>query len=108
VPIPEGGAIEGESGYACTSDGDCHLLVLDVAECRLYEMWRANLAAQGFRGGCLAAWDLTQSYSPTLRGDCCTSADAAGLPIAAHLCTADEIAAGRIEHAIRFILPNAL
>jgi len=43
-----------------------------------------------------------------MRGDYCTSADAAGLPIAAHLFSADEVKAGSIEHAIRFILPNAL
>ena len=31
-----------------------------------------------------------------------------GLPIAAHMFNADEIAAGEIPHAIRFILPNEL
>ena len=36
----------------------------------------------------------------------CTSADAAGFPIAPLLFTADEVAAGHIDHAIRFILPN--
>ncbi|MFZ5896134.1 MAG: hypothetical protein ACOY0T_34070 [Myxococcota bacterium] len=104
--LPAGGAIEGESGYACEGDGDCHLIVLDAANCRLYEMWRANLSGSTFYGGCQAVWDLRQTYTPTLRGDCCTSADAAGLPIAAHLFNADEIAAGEIKHAIRFILPN--
>jgi len=107
MPIPANGATEGETSYACEGDGDCHLIVVDSAECRLYEMWRANRAsASSFEGGCLAVWDLSAPYSPTLRGDCCTSADAAGLPIAAHMFTADEIAAGQIPHAIRFILPN--
>ena len=41
------------------------------------------------------------------RGEHCTSADAAGFPIAALLFNADEVAAGEIRHAIRFILPNA-
>src|SRR5207249_424959 len=41
-----------------------------------------------------------------LRGDQCTSADAAGLPMAALLPTADEVAAGAVPHALRFILPN--
>ena len=36
----------------------------------------------------------------------CTSADAAGFPIAPLLFNADEVAAGHIDHAIRFILPN--
>ncbi|MFO7178745.1 MAG: hypothetical protein DIU78_008615, partial [Pseudomonadota bacterium] len=108
-PVPPGGALEGEASYACTTDGDCHLIVIDTAECRLYEMWRADRpSASSFRGGCQAVWDLLAPYTPTLRGDCCTSADAAGLPIAAHLFSADEIAAGEIRHAIRFILPNSL
>ena len=41
------------------------------------------------------------------RGDQCSSADAAGYPIAALLFSADEVAAGSVDHAIRFILPNA-
>jgi serine/threonine-protein kinase len=41
------------------------------------------------------------------RGDQCTSADAGGFPISALLFSADEVAAGHIDHAIRFILPNA-
>jgi serine/threonine-protein kinase len=109
VPIPPSGAIEGETSYACTNDGDCHLIVVDKAACRLYEMWRANRSsASAFDGGCGTVWDLRESYRPQLRGECCTSADAAGLPIAAHMFNADEIASGRIEHAIRFILPNNL
>jgi serine/threonine-protein kinase len=109
MPIPASGATEGESGYACDNDGDCHLIVVDSGACRLYEMWRANRSsASSFEGGCLAIWDLDAPYVPTLRGDCCTSADAAGLPIAAHMFNADEIAAGEIPHAIRFILPNRL
>jgi serine/threonine-protein kinase len=109
VPIPAAGAIEGENSYACTNDGDCHLIVIDRAECKLFEMWRANrTSATSFSGGCSVVWDLRQQYRPELRGECCTSADAAGLPIAAHMFSADEIYAGRIAHAIRFILPNNL
>jgi hypothetical protein len=107
VPIPAGGHIEGEAGYTCDGDGDCHLIVIDRAECRLYEQWRASYAGPGdYQGGCLAVWDLDVGYDETLRGDFCTSADAAGLPIAAHLFDADEVAAGEIPHALRFILPN--
>jgi serine/threonine-protein kinase len=108
IPLPDSGAIEGEQSYACDNDGDCHLLVIDTAQCRLFEMWRANQSGSNFDGGCLAVWDLTAPYQQTLRGDCCTSADAAGLPIAAHMWSADDIAAGVIQHAIRFILPNEL
>lgn len=107
LPVPAAGALEGEEGYACTQDGDCHLLVVDRENCRLYEMWRANIEGDNFWGGCLAVWDLEANYSPALRGDCCTSADAAGLPITPLLFGPDDIAAGEIRHALRFILPNA-
>ncbi|EDM79729.1 hypothetical protein PPSIR1_16745 [Plesiocystis pacifica SIR-1] len=107
VPVPEGGAIEGEEGYACTSDGDCHLIVAARDENLLYEMWRANIVDDVFYGGCLAVWDMGVVYDDEGRGQGCTSADAAGFPIAPLLFTADEVAAGSIDHAIRFILPNA-
>jgi len=107
VPVPPGGALEGESGYECLGDGDCHLIVQDGPRQRLYEMWRANFVGDSFLGGCLAVWDLTRVYPPSGRGEQCTSADAAGYPIAPLLFSADEVAAGRIGHAIRFILPNA-
>ncbi|MCX5740978.1 MAG: hypothetical protein NT062_00600, partial [Proteobacteria bacterium] len=105
VPVPVGGNVEGESGYACVGDGDCHLLVVDRAAGKLFEMWRANITST-FVGGCLAVWDTHAAYTDTLRGDQCTSADAAGFPITPLVFTADEVAAGSIDHAIRFILPN--
>jgi serine/threonine-protein kinase len=105
-PVPPGGALEGEQGYACTQDGDCHLLVVDRSAKRLYEMWRADLRGDVFKGGCAAVWDLGRSYPESLRGEGCTSADAGGFPIAAMLFSADEVASGTIGHAIRFILPN--
>ena len=106
VPVPDGGALEGEAGYECESDGDCHLIVVDQATNQLFEMWRANIVGDDFFGGCLAVWDMTRVYGPSGRGENCTSADAAGYPIAPLLFSADEVAAGSIEHAIRFILPN--
>ncbi|KIG14987.1 hypothetical protein DB30_06176 [Enhygromyxa salina] len=107
VPVPAVGAIEGESGYECTNDGDCHLIVAARDENLLYEMWRANIVDGTFYGGCLAVWDMTKVYGDDGRGQGCTSADAAGFPIAPLLFTADEVASGSIDHAIRFILPNA-
>lgn len=106
VPVPAGGAIEGESGYQCVSDGDCHLIVVYPPTQKLYEMWRANIVNGTFYGGCLAVWDMNRVYGPSGRGENCTSADAAGFPIAPLLFTADEVSAGWIDHAIRFILPN--
>jgi hypothetical protein len=114
MPVPPGGKLEGESGYACTNGGDCHLIV--VQGDKLYEMWRADFAggsdSGAFSGGCLAVWDLKRDYwsnksVETLgRGNQCTSADAAGFPVTDLTFTADEVASGEINHAIRFILPN--
>jgi hypothetical protein len=106
IPLPVGGNIEGEDGYACTSDGDCHLIVHAPGEDRLYEMWRADVRGGDFNGGCLAVWDTSRVYPAEGRGEQCSSADAAGFPIAPLLFSADEVAAGEIAHAIRFILPN--
>jgi hypothetical protein len=110
LPVPPNGNIEGETGYQCTTGGDCHLLVYDTSAKKLYEMWRADitdpLTPSSFQGGCLAVWNTSQTYTDTLRGDQCTSADAAGFPISPLLFTADEVAAGEIKHAIRYILPN--
>jgi hypothetical protein len=106
IPVPDGGALEGENGYECTTDGDCHLIVVERDEGRLYEMWRANIVGDQFYGGCMAVWDMNMTYDNDGRGQGCTSADAAGFPIAPLLFDADEVAAGSIDHAIRFILPN--
>jgi serine/threonine-protein kinase len=106
VPVPDGGNVEGEAGYACTQGGDCHLIVYDHDAGKLYEMYKADIEGSAFSGGCLAVWNTHEAYGDALRGDQCTSADAAGLPIAPLLFSADEVAAGHIDHAIRFTLPN--
>ena len=112
MPIPADANIEGSSDLTCDisgntdGQGDCHLLVADRDAGKLFEVYHGsmdgeNLAAEGF-----FVWDLTKEYPETLRGDQCTSADAAGLPITALTPTADEVAAGKVDHALRFILPN--
>ncbi len=123
VPIPKGGVVEqdytsappltGFSGYTCAgfdNGDDCHLLALSRSEHRLYEIYHATIDANNqFQGGCLAIWNLTDADTDgTGRGEQCTSADAAGFPIAALLFTPEEIKAGHIDHAIRFILPNSM
>jgi serine/threonine-protein kinase len=105
-PLPAGGAIEGENGYACTQDGDCHLLVADRPSRKLFEMWRADVQNGVFRGGCAVVWNLDQDYGADLRGPGCTSADASGLPIASLTPSPDEVQSGDVAHALRFILPN--
>ena len=107
IPLPAGGGIEGQTGYQCLSeDNDCHLIVVDRSQGKLYEVYRANYADGAVSGNGLAVWDLNRVYPPSGRGDQCSSTDAAGFPIAPLLFNADELAIGRIDHAIRFILPN--
>ncbi|MFC4822255.1 hypothetical protein [Dokdonella ginsengisoli] len=110
-PVPAGGAIEGSPGYACDHENaDCHLLVQQGDA--LYEAYAANVAGTSLQTICALRWDLTRRYPRNGRGEQCTSADAAGFPIAPLLFNADEVAAaipveGDIGHAIRFVLPNA-
>jgi hypothetical protein len=113
MPVPTNAAIEAVNNLTCNNAGeDCHLLVVqgDV----LYEAYRANAPnATQLQAQCLAIWKLDRVYPESNRGDHCTSADAAGFPIAPLLFNADEVFAatqisnGDLGHAIRFILPNA-
>jgi hypothetical protein len=95
-PIPPGVAIEGGPD----SDGDRHVLVLDVDRCRLFELWAAWPQEDGsWHAGSGAVFDLT---SNALRPAGWTSSDAAGLPVLPGLVRYDEVASGEIRHAIRF------
>jgi serine/threonine-protein kinase len=115
MPVPPGAAIEGQPGLTCDNDSDdCHLLV--VQGDTLYEAYRVTQnSASELQAQCLAIWQLNALYPPEGRGDHCTSADAAGFPMAPLLFNADDIQAaldidplgnGDLGHAIRFILPN--
>jgi serine/threonine-protein kinase len=106
-PIPAGTYVEGEDGMSCTMGGDCHFIVIDRAMGRLFESYQFDYTAGVFTTTCIAGWDMTRVYPPEGRGEQCTSVDAAGFPIAPLLFTPEEIAAGEIDHVIRFILPNA-
>ncbi len=108
IPIPAGGRLEGEEGYACTSGGDCHLLVQVPETCELYEMWRMNATPNALLGGCLAVWDMRMTFGVDGRGQGCSSADAAGLPITPLLFSSTDLVKGSVNHAIRLILPNQL
>lgn len=99
-PIPTDAPIEGGPD----SDGDRHVLVLERANCILYEMFYAWPQADGsWEAGSGARFDL---YANDLRPAGWTSADAAGLPILAGLVRYDEVASGEIRHALRFTAPE--
>jgi hypothetical protein len=92
-PIPNGVAIEGGD----ESDGDRHAIIVDSDSCTLYELFA--LYPSPWSAGSGAIWSLT---SNALRPRGWTSADAAGLPILPGLVRYEEVAAGHIDHAIRF------
>jgi hypothetical protein len=114
MPIPPEARIEGETDLTCDyTNGDCHLIV--VQGDNLFEAYRANVSGSTLQTQCVAKWQLNTVYPPEGRGDHCTSADAAGFPIASLLFNADDVAAAiaqpnvadrHLGHAIRFILPN--
>jgi len=107
MPIPVVGNAEGSADYVCDRENDdCHILVVESAERKLYELYSATQSGDAFEALGAFVWDLDKQYPESLRGEQCTSADAAGLPITALLPTADEVASGDLGHALRFILPN--
>jgi hypothetical protein len=79
--------------------GDRHALIVDRTACRLYELYALRRTAAGWHAGSGAIWSLR---SNRLRPAGWTSADAAGLPILPGLARYDEVAAGHIDHALRF------
>ncbi len=102
MPIPANAAIEGDPN---PGNGDRHLLVLDNANCFLYELYNSHVNTDGsWNADSAAVWDLQDGEQ---RPWTWTSADAAGLPIFPGLVRYDEVASGSIQHAIRFTLPQS-
>jgi hypothetical protein len=91
-PIPDDVSIEGGP----LADGDRHAVIVDSESCSLYELFSLY---PSWSAGSGAIWDLG---SNALRPRGWTSADAAGLPILPGLARHDEVAAGSIDHALRF------
>ena len=101
MPIPCNAPIEGDPNPG----GDRHVLVLDNSRCFLYEFFASVPNTNGsWNADSAAVWDLLANEQ---RPWTWTSADAAGLPIFPGLVRYDEVAAGQIQHAIRFTLPQS-
>jgi hypothetical protein len=94
-PIPASPRIEGGS--------DAHLLMIDIGQCKLWELYAVRRAGSGWAAGSGAYFDLR---SNALRPEGWTSADAAGLPIFPGLVRHEDVAAGAIYHALRFTAPH--
>ena len=98
MPIPANAPIEGDPNPS----GDQHVLVIDQNQCWIYELYLASPGSAGaWNAGSAAVWDM---LSDEQRPYTWTSADAAGLPIFSGLVRYDEVAAGSIQHAMRFTL----
>ena len=99
-PLPRGVAIEGGPH----STGDRHVIVVDGSTCTDYELFAAYPHDHGLRwtAGSGAIFKLDSNH---LRPAGWTSADAAGLPILPGLARYSEVAAGAIDHALRFTAP---
>jgi hypothetical protein len=102
MPVPPNAPIE---GYPKPGNGDRHVLVLDRDNCWLYELYNSHLLKNdNWDAGSAAIWDLLNDQQ---RPYTWTSADAAGLPIFPGLARYDEVAAGAIQHALRFTLQSS-
>jgi hypothetical protein len=100
MPVPATAPVEGGS----SSTGDRHVLVLDNGNCFLYELYNSSINSDGtWNADSTAVWDLLGNEQ---RPYTWTSADAAGLPVFPGLVRYDEVAAGKIQHAFRFTLPQ--
>jgi hypothetical protein len=95
-PVPLNAPVEAGS--------DAHVLVVDSGDCHLYEMYGAHQRGSGWDAASGAVFNLD---SNALRPDTWTSADAAGLPILPGLARYDEVAAGVINHALRFTVDES-
>jgi hypothetical protein len=105
APFPITAPIEGSpadcAGWPNAYIGDSHVLVLDRHSCMLYETFNTHRCSGAWSASSETIWDL-KNYDRRPWG--WTSADAAGLPIFPGLVRYDEVAAGAINHAIRFTM----
>src|SRR5579872_3444821 len=102
MPIPHNAPIEGAPN---PGNGDRHVLVLDRDNCWLYELYGAYRQNNGtWNAASAAVWDLLNVEQ---RPYTWTSADAAGLAVFPGLARYDEVAAGKIQHALRFTLQDS-
>jgi hypothetical protein len=100
-PIPLGANIEGGPD----SDGDRHVIAVDLADCKLYELYRAFPESGAWHADSGAVFDLSSNDEHPMSF---TSADAAGLPIFPGLVRYEEVVLrGELHHAVRFTVSRS-
>ncbi len=109
VPVPltsstvtENG-IMGVAGVSLDSSVDHHSIILNRANCSLYELYQTQLTNGSFSALSVTTWDMARAER---RPYGFTSADAAGLSVFIPLLRYDEVANGRIAHALRMTFNN--
>jgi hypothetical protein len=106
-PIPSTTPIEGNpaqcAGGPNNYQGDQHTIVVDRAQCVVYETFNTTQCGGNWSADQQTLWDMN---TVELRPYGYTSADAAGLSVFEGLIRYDEIVAGVIPHAIRFTAAN--
>lgn len=107
-PVPPNAPIEGQKLDGSPFGGDRHVVVIDRDADRLYELYRAFPRDDGgWNADSGAIFHLdSNDVRPTGKPGW-TSADAAGLPIFPGLARYDEVAAGKIRHALRFTVSRS-
>jgi len=111
-PIPENAPVECwpldgralEVAQQARENGDRHVIVVDPAARRLYELYQGRKTNDGWDCSCAAVFDLS---SNKLRPEGWTSGDAAGLPIFPAVVRFDEVERGLVRHAMRFTVRNS-
>ncbi|WP_309388163.1 hypothetical protein [Chelatococcus sambhunathii] len=107
-PIPRKADVEGERPKGGSFGGDRHVLVIEKAANRLYELYRAFPREDGgWNADSGAIFHLdSNDVRPTAKPGW-TSADAAGLPIFPGLARYEEASAGLVPHALRFTVSRS-
>lgn len=106
MPIPASPLVEGGIDKTPSQPyGDHHILLLDSANCRLWELYHCYPNTSG-------GWDIFGSSTFDLRSNALrpadwSSADAAGFPILPLLLLANEASTGEIRHALRFTIDSS-
>lgn len=100
APIPTGAVYENQNNPS----SDHHMIVVQQGTCTLWELyaWNPSSATSGWSA--LVRWNLGKSEQLP---DGWGATTAAGTPLLPGVIWYDEVAAGKIEHAIDIVIPGA-
>jgi hypothetical protein len=100
APIPNGVLYENSSN----PNSDHHMMIVVQGTCTLYELYAWNPSSSTTGWEALVRWNLGKNEQLP---DGWGSTTAAGTPLLPGVIWYDEVAAGKIEHAIDIVIPGA-